>query len=67
MPKVSVTRSTIRPHKADVSIDPQDHDSCQIVFREGEQDVHYVLLTQDGMRSLARQIERKLKTIPPQN
>ena len=62
MPKISVTRSTIRPHSADVSIDPENEDVCQIAFWEGEHDVHYVLLTLDGMRRLAEQIERKLRT-----
>ena len=67
MPKISVTRCTIRPTRADVSIDPENEDHCQIAFWENTQDVHYVLMTQDGMRKLASQIERKLRSVREQS
>ena len=67
MPKISVTRCTIRPERADVSIDPENEDLCQIAFWENKQDVHFVLLTQDGMRSLAEQIGRKLRSVREQS
>jgi hypothetical protein len=52
---------TIRPHAANVSVDPSDPDHWQLSFWEGEQDVHHVLLRRDQIGELGKLIERRLK------